>query len=429
LQTNVIGWVDKNKKNFLSSNLLADERFSKDLFMDSPVGSVMCVPLKSEGSVIGYFVVMNEAGNRVFTEKDLSFLEKLSFVVAPYLSNIQKVSEYFEAPLPDSALFVKYERLGLLGRSKKFKDLLKSIEAAARCDVRVLLEGQSGTGKELIAKAIHQLSSRKDFPFVAVDCGAIPEQLIESELFGHVKGSFTGASQDRKGLFEEAHLGTLFMDEISNLPFDMQAKLLRVLQEGEIRILGSNQNVIVNVRVIAASSPSLRDLVDEQKFREDLYYRLHVYPIHIPTLGERKDDITLLADHFLKKFSFTQNKDINSFHPEIQRYFEKRKWEGNIRELENFIERLVTLSPANKIIIDSKIIPREFKNEYKKLKSHIVVESVTKTLKQSIETYEKEIILQALNENNWNQSRAARILGISERTIRYKMEKLSIEKP
>lgn len=429
VQTNVVGWVNKNNQPFITEDLKEDIRFRKNIFEDTLVKSLICAPLYSEGIAIGYVLVLNENENVIYSQQNLNFLNKLGAVVAPYLSNLQRISDFFEVPLSESALFAKYESLGLFGKSRNFKELLKAVEASARCDVRVLLEGQSGTGKELIARAIHKMSQRKEYPFIAVDCGAIPEQLIESEFFGHVKGAYTGAMQDRKGLFEEANKGTLFMDEISNLPFDMQSKLLRVLQENEIRVIGSNQIVKVDVRIITASSLPLRDLVDQNKFREDLYYRLHVYPIRIPTLNERRDDIPFLANHFLNKFTREQNKKIESFNLSVIRYFQNRYWKGNIRELENFVERLVTLTPEKKKTIDTKVIPKEYMDEYKQITSDKSVRPLIKPLQKSIEDYEKELIKHALVNNNWNQSKAARKLKISERAMRYRMEKLGIKKP
>jgi transcriptional regulator with GAF, ATPase, and Fis domain len=429
VQTNVVGWVNKNKQLFITNNLKEDSRFRKNLFNDTFVKSLMCVSLYSEGVAIGYILVLNETENKYFSQENLSFLNKFGAVTAPYLSNLQRITEYFETTLTESVLFSKYAALGLLGKSKIFKELLKAIESAAKCDVRVLLEGQSGTGKELIAQSIHKLSQRKEQPFIAVDCGAIPEQLMESEFFGHVKGAFTGASMDRKGLFEEANGGTLFMDEISNLPFDMQSKLLRVLQENEIRVIGSNQIVKINVRIIAASSPPLRDLVDNKKFREDLYYRLHVYPIQVPTLNERREDIPFLANHFLNRFSKEQNKKIESFNLSVIKYLQSRYWAGNIRELENLIERLVTLTPERKKTIDTRVIPKEYLAEYKRITTDLNIKPKYKPLDQSIEEFEKELIMQVLADNNWNQSKAARLLKISERAMRYRMEKLGIIKP
>jgi len=239
----------------------------------------MCVALQCEGIVIGYLLVMNKCDGETFDEAALRLLEKMAAIAAPFLSNVPKIQEYFAAPLPEAALLNKYAPLGLLGKSKPFIELLKAVEAAAHCDVRVLLEGRTGTGKELVARAIHKLSERSAQPFIALDCGAIPPNLIESELFGHVKGAFTGATRDRTGLIAEANQGALFMDEIANLPLEMQAKLMRVLQEGEVRPVGSNRSHKVDVRIISASSLPLNDLVVQQKFREDLYYRLLVYPV------------------------------------------------------------------------------------------------------------------------------------------------------
>ncbi len=428
VQTNVVGWVNKHKQPFITENLKMDDRFSKNLFEDSTVGSLLCVPLLSEGIEIGYVLVIHEGAHKVYNSVDLDFLHRFNAIIAPYLSNVRRIAEFFEIPLADSTLFAKYEAFGLLGRSNKFKEVLKAVESAARCDVRVLLEGRSGTGKELIARAIHQLSKRRDQKFIAVDCGAIPEQLLESEFFGHVKGAFTGASSDRKGLFEEADRGTLFMDEISNLPLEMQSKLLRVLQENEIRVLGSNHIKKVDVRIIAASSLPLRDLVDNQKFREDLYYRLHVYPVQVPTLNERKEDIPSIACYFLKRFAREQDKEIESFSLSVMKFLENRYWEGNIRELENFIERLVTLAPERTKSLDTRVIPKEYSDEYKRIQGRENVKEPVKPLQKSVEEFEREVIRRTLADNNWNQSKAARLLRISERAMRYHMEKLGIRK-
>ena len=214
----------------------------------------------------------------------------------------------------------------------------------------------------MLARAIHTFSARNNKPFVAIDCGAIPLNLVESELFGHVKGAFTGATTDRKGLFAEADSGTLFIDEIASLPIDMQAKLMRVLQEGEIRPIGSNSTHKVDVRVIAAGSTSIRQLVDAGQLREDLYYRLHVYPIPVPSLRERQRDIPILANHFLSKFAGQQGKRAQAFHEEITDFMRIRPWPGNIRELENFVERLVTLCPPNMEIVSRKTYLPSSKN-------------------------------------------------------------------
>jgi transcriptional regulator with PAS, ATPase and Fis domain len=331
--------------------------------------------------------------------------------------------------LPEAALLSKYEPLGLLGKSKPFIELLKAIEAAARCDVRVLLEGRTGTGKELVARAIHKLSERSSQPFVAIDCGAIPQNLIESELFGHVKGAFTGATRDRSGLIAEANQGTLFMDEIANLPLEMQAKLMRVLQEGEVRPVGGNRSHKVDVRIISASSMPLRELVAQQKFREDLFYRLLVYPIPIPSLEERHEDISLLAEHFLKNFARQQRKSAQSFDETMLVFLEQRVWLGNIRELENFVERLVAFAPTEAIVLEASSLPPGIREEVERFQAAKTAGDSPRSLNARLQKYEEELLRQALTEHNWHQSRAAKALEIPEQTLRYKMNKLGIAKP
>jgi two-component system response regulator HydG len=383
----------------------------------------------AEGIITGSLLLLNKLNGGEFSKSDFEYLKKFATIISPFVRNVNKIQQYFTTKIPDDALLKKYEAHGLIGKSKAFIELLNSIEASARCDVRVLLEGESGTGKELIAKAIHQCSSRVQNKFIAIDCGAMPTNLIESELFGHVKGAFTGATYNRKGLVEEANGGTLFMDEITNLPLDMQSKLLRVLQEGEIRLLGSNQTSKVDVRIISASSVSLRKLVEKKQFREDLFYRLNIYPISIPSLAERQKDIPLLADYFIKKFSDRQKKQIDSLHPDVVDFIQQRCWPGNIRELENFVERLVTLTPPDMKSFEENMLPSEFQKEFKKIKRVEKTEHTNLSLEESMADYEEKLIRKALIENDWNQSKAARVLDISEQTIRYKMQKLKILKP
>lgn len=429
VHTNICGWVILNNSSLLSTDIKSDYRFRKKLFENNNIKSAVCVPLRVENIIIGTLLLLNHEANSSFSDSELFLLEKFAVVVSPFLHCIQDIAQYFITPLPKKTLVSKYGLLGLLGKSEKFIELLQTIDAAARCDVRILLEGESGTGKELVARAVHQLSARSEKKFVAIDCGAIQPNLVESELFGHIKGAFTGANLDRKGLFEDANDGTLFMDEINNLPVDLQAKLLRVLQDGEIRAVGSNQTKKVNVRIITASSSSIQKLVTENKFREDLFYRLSVYPIYVPPLKERIEDIPLLAYHFLKKYSSEQQKQIEAFNEEVLVYLMQRKWMGNIRELENFIERLVTLTTKGQKIIDRLILPAESKKELKKLKRDLQNNLPSKSLSESLIEFEQELIQSTLKNCNWNQSKAARLLNISEHDIRYKMKKLKITRP
>lgn len=428
VQNQISGWLMQHQQPLWSADLKQDVRFSGVALGDLAVKSVVGVPLQIEGALLGTLILLNKNHDGVFAEDDAVYLEKLAVIAAPYLRNVQKIAEYFNTPLPEAALRAKYEPAGLLGKSPAFVEMLRAIEAAARCDVRVLLEGQTGTGKELVARAIHRFSSRHDQPFVAIDCGAIPANLLESELFGHLKGAFTGATQDRKGLLEAANHGTLFMDEIANLPLEMQAKFMRVLQEGEIRPVGGNQTRRLDVRFIAASSQALHKLIEQGKFREDLFYRLHVYPIALPALRERQPDIPLLAEHFLHQFARQQQKQVASFHATVLAYLKQRAWEGNIRQLENFIERLVTLTPTETKILDSTILPPDLKKDLPPTPKAPEEFSSDQALPELVAAHETRLIRQALEANAWSQSQAARQLKIPVQTLHYKINKLGIAK-
>jgi Nif-specific regulatory protein len=429
IHTYFSGWVLEHRQAFLSDNIQTDSRFNSDILKTLPLNSVMCVPLMAEGMIIGTILLLNKLNAQIFSKSDFEYMKKFATVVSPFLRNIHKIQQYFTARIPEDTLLRKFEAYGLIGKSKAFKELLTTIEASAKCDVRVLLEGGSGTGKELIAKAIHRCSHRMQNKFVAIDCGAIPANLIESELFGHIKGAFTGAAVSRKGLIEEADGGTLFMDEITNLPVELQVKLLRMLQEGEIRPLGSNESRKVDVRIIAASSTSLRQLVSTGQFREDLFYRLYVYPVPVPSLADRREDIPVLANYFLKNYSQKQHKSAEVFHEELLEFLKLRDWPGNIRELENFVERLVTLSPGDATVLDRNLLPEEFRKEGEGRQAEEKHTNSNGPLKRILSDYEKQVIQKALEDCDWNQSKAARILNISEHAMRYKIEKLKIIKP
>ncbi len=238
---------------------------------------------------------------------------------------------------------------GILGRSKPMQDIYHTIQSVSSSAASVLIMGESGTGKERVAKAIHQTSLRKDKPFVVINCSAIPEGLLESELFGHVRGAFTGALSDKRGLFEEAGEGTVFLDEVGEIPLSIQVKLLRVLQEKEVRRVGGNETISVNVRIIAATHRDLTDLISKGQFREDLYYRLNVIGIHLPPLRERREDIPLLAHSFLKKYAKRMDREIHEISSDALQLLQNYIWVGNVRELENVIERCVVLSDGNSI--------------------------------------------------------------------------------
>jgi len=428
IHIHVGGWIVDNNSSFISRHIQRDKRFADGLFDNIPIKSVAGVPIVIEGIIIGALILLYKDLLPVKEAKIIYSMENIATLSAPYLRNTQEIREYFKLSLPQSSLLAKYNSAGMYGKSHNFIELLHAIEAAAKCDTRVLLIGKTGTGKELIAKAIHKFSSRAKFPFIAIDCGAIPQTLLESELFGHKRGAFTGAHSDRQGLFLEANVGTLFMDEINNLPYEMQSKLLRVLEEGEVRPIGGDKVVKTDVRIIAASSVPLKKLVEDNLFREDLFFRLHVYPIYIPELNERQEDIALLANHFLHHYAKQQNKNAQNFHEEVIDFMKQRTWDGNIRELENFIERMMTVVPTDASTIDPSFFPVELQQELEtfRLKRNAAMRSTS--IKEQLDKYEAEIIKKALIECGWNQSKAARKLHTSESNIRYKMGLFKIQR-
>jgi Nif-specific regulatory protein len=426
---NISGWMIRNKKTFISNNLLNDPRFPSNMIENSGIKSAVSTLLFTNNQPIGILILLNKKSGKKFTEADVDTLETLTSVISPFIYKLEKIQQYFNCPIPDDELINKYQKFGLIGKSPQFINMLKSIESAAKCDVRILLEGATGTGKELVAKVIHKVSSRAEEKFIVVDCSAISENLIESELFGHAKGSFTGATKDRKGIIEEAEGGTIFIDEINHLPQNMQFKFLRFLQEKEFRPVGSNKVKKTNVRIITASSRPLDQLVKENKMQEELLYRLNVYPIHIPTLNDRMQDIMPLAHHFIKIFALQQNKMVETLDSEITEYLIHKTWNGNVRELENFIERIVTLTPTNDKIILKENLPLEYIEEMKNLKNQKIVTSNKLSLTDRISEIETQLIIEALVQNNWNQTKAAHSLNLTEQTLRYKINKLHIYKP
>ncbi len=309
---------------------------------------------------------------------------------------------------------------GIIGRSSKMKELFKEISIVSKSNSTVLIEGESGTGKELVAKAIHRLSERKDNPFIPINCSAIPLELFENELFGHEKGAYTGANAKTLGKIELAQEGTLFLDEIGEMPQLIQAKLLRVLQEKEFFRVGGTELIKMRCRVISATNRNLEKMVEEGKFREDLFYRINVVHLRIPPLRERKEDIPLLVNQFLKKYSKENNKEVTEIDPAVIEIFLDYDWPGNVRELENAIERAVVMCPIDKIKVEH--IPKRIINK---------TSTKQKTEKIPTNTYnlteiERKIILTALEEENWNQTKTAQKLGISRKQLRTKMKNLGL---
>lgn len=315
----------------------------------------------------------------------------------------------------------KYGFENILGRSNVLLSVLDMASRAAQTSSTVLIRGETGTGKELLAKAIHFNSPRKDRPFITINCGAIPKDLLESELFGHVRGSFTGAVAHKKGKAEAADRGTLFLDEIGELPPELQVKLLRLLQQGEVEKVGATETSRVDVRIIAATSRNLQAMIEDGAFRDDLYYRLAVIPLELPPLRERPDDIPELIEYFFVRAKEKHGRQDIVLPPALLPYFSAYRWPGNIRELENVIERLLVLSRGNEITLDD--LPEFLRRERPALE---VLHLELPPHGISIEAVEKELILRALQKSNWNQTQAARYLDLSRKTFIYRMEKYNI---
>jgi len=329
--------------------------------------------------------------------------------------NERKIEDLIDQnKLLNDELFTGYEEI--IGNSNEIKKVFSLIEQVADKESTVLIQGESGTGKELVARAIHRKSKRSEFPFIRVNCGVLNDNLLESELFGHEKGAFTGAVKQKKGRFELAHKGTLFLDEIGDVSPAMQVKLLRVLQEYEFERVGGEETIKSDVRIIAASNKNLQKLIAEGKFREDLYYRLSVIPIHLPSLRERKEDIPLLVSHFLLKLAEQNNSEKKEINTEGMKMLIDYHWPGNIRELQNLIERLYVISP-NKLI-DPLLIA-----------GHLSGQTIMNNgfsnlpLDEAVQAFEKKMIIEAMKKSDGIKNRAAKLLGISTSVLYYKLEK------
>lgn len=381
--------------------------------------SFLCVPITFKGDSIGVLSVDRIFKDKAITiDEDIRVLEVIASIIAQY---VILWKHYRESELERENLKLelksKYGLPNIIGMSDKMQEVFEAVHRVADSKATVILYGESGTGKELIAKAIHYMSPRVKYPFIKFNCASIPEGLLESELFGHEKGAFTGAINARKGRFERAHGGTILLDEIGDLPINLQPKILRVLQEKEFERVGGERTIKVDVRLIAATSRNLEDLVTRGNFREDLFYRLNVVPLLLPALRERKEDITLLIDFFLKRFN-EENKKHVSLSPEALRVLIDYSWPGNVRELENTVERLVVMSDGR--VVSPTDLPVNLK-----LSSHDEVLQ-KESLQAGIEDIEKSSILDALEKTGWVQAKAARLIGLTPRQIGYKIRKYRI---
>jgi DNA-binding NtrC family response regulator len=346
--------------------------------------------------------------------------DEMSLVVRRAVEHLRLVEQVRTLRL---SLNKKYGFENILGRSPVLLEVLDMAARAAQSNSTVLVRGETGTGKELLARAIHFNSARSDNPLVTINCGAIPKELLESELFGHKRGAFTGAIADKKGRIESADGGTLFLDEIGEMSPDLQVKLLRLVQEGEIETIGSEVKARVNVRIIAATHRELLAMIEDGTFREDLYYRLAVIPLVMPPLRERSEDIPDLVQHFFRKSQQKNARLDLAMSPALFPYFVRYRWPGNIRELENVVERIVVLARGSDIAVED--LPQSLRQEKPGIDA---LEIDLPTHGISLDAIERELILRALHRCDWNQTHTARYLDISRKTLIYRIEKHGIQK-
>jgi len=375
--------------------------------------NIPCIVLTGYGTIPSAVAAMKEGANEYLTKPINNNEIKLAVEKVLEIGRATREVERLRSQADNGIDFCD-----VVGQSKPIRTLFHVIKVVARSNSTVLIQGESGTGKELIARAIHRHSQRHDRPFVPIDCGTLPETLLESELFGHVRGAFTGAISNKKGLFEDADGGTLLLDEIADTTPAFQSKLLRALQENEIRPVGSNRSIKINVRVIASTNKELKREVERGTFREDLYYRLAVVPIIVPPLNRRREDIPLLVEHFIQKYCQQNGLDVKSISANSLAILMNHPWPGNVRELENVIERAVLMSPGPQVKPEALYAVEVPEDE-----SPIPLHQATKEVKENIE---REKILKALQKVEGNRSRAARFLGISRATLYEKLKSYNL---
>ncbi len=425
----ITGLVVQTGKEVVVPDIRLDPRFlAKTGTRQIPKGqkiAFVCVPIKLEKATIGAISV----DKKVKTEEDFETYVRLMEVIATMIAQAVKLNKTIESDKQElrnenerllRELKSKFKVQNMVGSSNAIQEVYRLIHQVANSNATVLIRGESGTGKDLVAHAIHYNSVRADKPFLKVNCTALPDTLLESELFGHEKGAFTGANERKLGRFELANGGTLFLDEIGDFSLNLQVKLLRVIQFKEFERVGGTQTIKSNVRIIVATNKNLEESVKEKIFREDLYYRINVFPIFIPPLRDRKDDIMLMADFFLERYAKENHKLINRISTPAIEMLTAYHWPGNVRELENCIERAVLLCDGD--VIRSDHLPPSLQMVQK----NIPIDGLSLT--DRVENLEKEIIIDALKKTGGRQRLAARELGVTERILGYKIQKYNILK-
>lgn len=411
-----IHYLAKNSMDVLISNLDTGEISKVDLVKESMnIDSSIRVIFIDDNSDIKNIVKVMRAGAHDYLEK--------SFEINDLISTIERKLEkrlFVEKPPKLNTLIpINKEYDGVVSRSEKMKVILSMIDRIAQSNATVLLMGESGVGKEVLAKMIHKKSTRRNKRFVVINCAAIPEKLIESELFGHEKGSFTGASSRKIGKFEQAEGGTIFLDEMAELSLNMQVKFLRVLQEREFERIGSSNSIDVDVRIIAATNKDLLKELQNGNFREDLYYRVNVVKIEIPPLRERREDISMMVNNFLFEFSKEYEKNLKSIDIETMHILLENEWKGNVRELKNVIERSVVIAKKNEEVLTIVHLPTEI------LRNKSIIGGKGRT-EMTLKEYEKLIIIDTLNRVDGNKTKAAEILDIKRQTIYNKIKEYNL---
>lgn len=419
----IAGWVTQANRPLLVNDVTNEPRHS--LALEQNVGyktrNVLAVPLHIKDKVIGALEVINKNDNADFNDEDLRFLKVLANQASIALQNAQNVESFHleDYNLRKQTVYNPIIQSEFIWKSEAMEKLLNELEKIAPTDSPILILGESGTGKELLAKRIHELSNRKKEPLVRVNCAAIPSELMESELFGHVKGAFTDALRDKSGYFERADGGTLFLDEISELNLSAQGALLRILQNGYFQRVGGESEIRINVRVIAATNKNLTEKIQNGSFRQDLYYRLAVFTLNIPALRDRPEDIEILARYFLKKLQDQYPDSPSNFSLETLEALLSYRWPGNVRELKNSIERAIIIGSNKDLVeVDDLCVETSRKNSsaYR-----------GKNLKDSINLFKKKVIVAALNFRKGNQTLAAKDLGIQRTYLSKIIKELSIK--
>ncbi len=419
----IAGWVAQHNTSLIVNDVDNDQRFFSDI--DSQVGfttsSILAVPMRVKDSCVGVIEIINRVDGKVFNNEDLQWLEIFANQAGIAIQNaksFQKIKEeviHLQDKIDREKGFHQ-----LIFKSAAIKQKLDIVKRIADTDSSVLILGESGVGKELFAEQIHLNSPRKDKAFIRVNCAALPEHLLESELFGHMKGAFTDASSDRIGRFELADGGTIFLDEIGDLTLTLQSKLLRVLQQKKFEKVGSSETISVDVRIIAATNKDMEKALEEGTFRQDLFYRLNVFPLEIPPLRDRNDDIMVLAEHFLKRANRDLNKRIDGLSDEAVDSLLSYSWPGNVRELENVIERAVVIAR------DVYLCPRDLMLSTSEEDSGLDYRD--KNLKDATNIFRKHFITNVLEKFGWKQTEAAEYLGIQRTYLSKLIKELEINK-